>query len=150
MKSEIDQWREQAGLNYFVKPETDPLKGAIDLSVNIDDLDLVAIDKALLVLSNYHNYLSSQAGIIAARVMFLEDSLNSKIDLRAARYTQPTAAERRAIAVSKDENMQKLKERLTKEQTKQLMLRPIVDSIRLKIDALKKIYDRRGRAVNVS
>jgi hypothetical protein len=147
MKVEIDKWREQAGLNYFVKPEGDPLKKAIDLSVDIDDLNLVEMDKAMLVLSNYHSYLSSQAGIIAARVFFLEDELNSRIDLKASRYAAPSAAERRAVAISKDEDARKLKERLAKEQTKQLMLRPIVDSIRLKIDALKKIYDRRGRSV---
>ena len=148
MKTEIDQWREQSGLNYFVKPESDPLKRAIDLSVNIDDLNMVEMDQTLLVLSNYHTYLSSQSGIIGARVLYLEDALNSKIDLKASRYTAPSAAERRAIAISRDEDMQLLKEKLNKEQTKQLMLRPIVDSIKLKIDALKKIYDRRGRSIN--
>lgn len=145
MREEIEKWREQAGLNYFVKPGTDPLKKAIDLSVDIDDLNLVQMDETLLVLSNYHNYLSSQAGIIAARVSYLEEALSEKLDLKASRFTASSAAERRAIAVSRDDELKELKSRLSKEQSKQLMLRPIIDSVRLKIDALKKIYDRRGR-----
>ena len=146
MKNEIVEWREKAGLNYFNKPENDPLKKAIDLSVNIDDVDLVYMDKVLLVLSSYHNYLSSQSGIIAARVSLLDEELNARLDLKAAKYSAPSAAERRAIAISKDEQCADIKKTLGKERSKQLMLRPILDSLKLKIDALKKVFDRRARA----
>jgi hypothetical protein len=147
MKQEIDQWRENSGLNYFARPGEDPLKRAIEMAANVNDLNLEQMDESLLVLSSYHNFLSSQSGIISARVAYLEDSLSTRLDLKAARYTAGSAAERRAIALSRDDELSALKEQLSKEQTKQLMLRPVVDSIRLKIDALKKVHDRRGRNV---
>ena len=147
MKNDIEEWRKNTGLEFFSRPMEDPLKNAIELSTGIDDLDLVGMDKALLVLSNYHNYLSSQMGIINARVIYLEDSYNSQLDLRAGKYTAPSIAERKAIAIAKSDDLGSLKEKLIKEQAKQAMLRPILDSIKLKIDALKKIFDRRGRNV---
>lgn len=147
MKSEIEKWRNDMGFNFLVRPEQDTLKSALELSTNINNLNVEEIDKVLLVLSAYHSFLSSQLGMLDARVSYLEDELNSKLNLKASKYTAPSAAERRAIAISRDKDAAQLDKKLIKEKSKKNMLRPIVDSIRVKIDAIKKIYDRGGRHV---
>lgn len=142
---DVEKWRTDMGLDFLVRPGEDSLKSALELSTNIDSLNLEELDETLLVLSAYHNFLSSQLGMLSARVAYLEDELDSKLNLRAAKYSAPSAAERRAIAISKDKGLLQTEENCIGERIKLNMLKPIVDSIRLKIDALKKIYERRGR-----
>lgn len=151
MDETMRRWREESGLNLFGRPEEDPLKKAVDLAANIGDLSLEELDSTIIVLASYHNYLSSQVGIIGARVEYLEEAFNTNLDSRSARYSAPSAAERRAIAISKNEDLSNISKTLRKERSKQLMMKPLLDSVRLKIDALKKIYERKGRvAANVA
>lgn len=148
MREEIGKWRENLGLEYFIKPDTDPLKKAIEMANDVEDESLAELDKALLVLSNYHAYLGSQFGIIGARVGYLQDELDYQVGARSAGYNAGSAVERRAIVVSRDENLNELRKSLDKEKTKLTMLKPILDSVKVKIDSIKKVYDRRIRNVS--
>lgn len=147
MKEEIDAWRNSTGLSLFKRPDIDPLKVAIDVSNNIDDLNLEEIDMALLVLANYHCFLSSELGKISARVFYFEDLFSTKLDASAASLSAGTVGERKALAIRKYPEISEIKNSLIKEQSKQAMIKPVVDSIKLKIDALKKVYERRGKNV---
>ena len=147
MKEEIEAWRNSTGISLFKRPDADPLKAAIDISNNIDELDLEAIDMALLVLANYHCFLATEIGRISARVLYLDDLFVTRIELSAAKISAATAGERRALALEKYPDISQIKENLIKEQSKQAMLKPILESLKLKIDALKKVYERRGKNV---
>jgi|SRR5690606_15903002 len=148
MREEIGKWRESLGFEYFVKPEEDPLKRAIELADTIDSESLADIDKALLVLSNYYSYLSSQYGIIGARVGYLQDELDYAVGARSLRVNVGSAVERKAVVVTKDDSLMELKKTLDKEKTKLTMIKPILDSVKVKIDSIKKVYDRRIRNVS--
>ena len=61
----------------------------------------------------------------------------------AAKYGASHAKERRAIAISKDDKLQKQKAQLDNEQAKLEMLRPVCDTIKNKIYVMTRIYERR-------
>lgn len=147
MKEELENWRKTTGLDFLIRPDEDMLKTALEMSPKeIIGLDLRDLDGYLIIFSNYHVYLSSQLGIIGAKVGYLEDSLMKQAGPTASRITAGSAQERRAIAIQKgDESLKKIATQLGSERIKLEMLRPVVDAIRTKIDTMRRIYDRRAR-----
>lgn len=138
-------------LDLIIKPADDPLKAAIQFEP--DDFDVVQpkeLDRHLMVLTNYYSFVQSQLGIIGARLLYLEEQLNQKVNLRSHKFGASHASERRALAISKDEELKKLDVELAKEKAKSNMLTPIVFAIKNKIDSIKKIYDRKIREKNVA
>lgn len=146
----FELWKDSMGFSYFKRPEEDFLKIALDVSTNIDSFSPDEIDRAILVLSNYHNFLSFQLGELSAKVKFGYDKLNYNIDLIANKFNASNSSERRALAIANDENIQSYKDSLEKEEFKKNTLQPVVDSLKIKIFALQKIYERRIRSLNVN
>lgn len=150
MKEELENWRKTTGLDFLAKPEEDVLKNALELTPKqTSGLDLKDLDALLIVLTNYHVYLSSQLGIVSAKAGFLDDELMKRVGPVASKYTAGSAHERRAIALARgDDSLKKLDAQLSSEKIKLEMLRPVCDAIRIKIDTLRRIYDRRARERN--
>jgi hypothetical protein len=150
MKEELETWRRTTGLEYLAKPEEDMLKNALEMSPKkIVDLDLRDLDALLIILANYHVYLSAQLGVISAKVSFLEDQLLRVVGPVASKYSAGSAVERRAIAIQRaDESVKKMDGQLSTEKIKLEMLRPVCDAVRTKIDTMRRIYDRRARERN--
>jgi len=142
----VADWRREAGLVYIENQEVDLVKEAIQFSGReVRSINLEQFDELMLVLSNYYIYLHSQLGIISARVRHLEESFDIEVAPLASKYGASHAKERRAIAISKNEILQKKKIILDRETAKLEMLRPVCDTIKNKIYVMSKIYDRRVR-----
>ena len=146
MSKTIVDWRREAGLVYIENQEKDLLEEAIKFSApHLKSVNLEQFDELMLVLSNYYVYLHSQLGILSARVQHLEDAFDIVVAPLAAKHSASHARERRAIAISKSDVLQKKKAQLDNEQAKLEMLRPVCDTIKNKIYVMSKIYDRRIR-----
>ena len=146
MSKTVSDWRREAGLVYIENQKIDLLRDAIKFSAQqVRSVTLEEFDELLLVLSNYYIYLHSQLGILSARVQHLEGVFDIDVAPIAAKYGASHARERRAIAIAKNEKLQKQKSQLDIEQAKLEMLRPVCDTIKNKIYVMSKIYDRRVR-----
>ena len=146
MTTTVSEWRRKAGLVYIENQGNDILEEAIKFSApHLKTVNLEKFDELMLVLSNYYIYLYSELGILSARVQHLEEAFDIVTAPVAAKYGASHAKERRAIAISKHENLQKQKAQLDNEQAKLEMLRPVCDTIKNKIYVMTKIYDRRIR-----
>jgi len=146
MKTTVADWRKKAGLVYIENQGNDILQEAIKFSApQLKSVDLEQFDELMLVLSNYYIYLYSEFGILSARVRLLEDAFDIEVTPLATRYGASHAKERRAMAIAKNEKLQKQKAQLDNEQAKLEMLRPVCDTIKNKIYVMTKIYDRRVR-----
>lgn len=144
MTTTISDWRRKAGLIYIENQEENILKEAIKFSApHLKTVNLEKFDELMLVLSNYYIYLYSEFGILSARVQHLEDAFDISAAPMAAKYGASHAKERRAIAISKDDKLQKQKAQLDNEQAKLEMLRPVCDTIKNKIYVMTRIYERR-------
>jgi hypothetical protein len=144
MSKTVTDWRREAGLVYIENQEKDLLQEAIQFSAShLKTVKLEQFDELMLVLSNYYVYLHSQLGILSARVQHLEDAFDIAVAPLATKYGASHARERRAIAISKSDILQKKKAQLDNEQAKLEMLRPVCDTIKNKIYVMSKIYDRR-------
>ena len=142
----IMDWRKEAGLVYIENQEVDLLQEAIKFSAReVGAINLEKFDELMLVLSNYYIYIHSQLGILSARVKHLEEAFDIEVAPIASKYGASHAKERRAIAISKHDILQKKKVILDRESAKLEMLRPVCDTIKNKIYVMSKIYDRRVR-----
>ncbi len=142
----VTDWRREAGLVYIENQQEDLLKEAIQFSAKeVRSITLEKFDELMLVLSNYYIYLYSQFGILAARVRHLEEAFDIEVAPLATKYGASHAKERRAIAISKNDLLQKKKVILDRECAKLEMIRPVCDTIKNKIYVMSKIYDRRVR-----
>lgn len=120
---EISKWRDETGISLIDKPETDVIKWALGLNETPEDLGeenwLRQYNKAILVLSNYYLYLESECGLSVARFAY-------SLDLK-----------KNGVAVDEEVIMDN--------KAKMNILRPILDGLKNKIDALRKIYDMQIR-----
>lgn len=149
MKEEIAAWRKEMCLDMIVKPSDDPLKSAVQFEpIDFDAIHPKEMDRHLMVLTNYYSYLQSQLGTISARMSYIEEQLNLKVNIKAQRFGASHAAERRALAINKDVELKKLDDELSKERVKFNMLNPVIVGVKNKIDSMKKIYDRKIRDRN--
>lgn len=103
---ELKKWRAETGIGYITSPAEDPLRRAIQSGAELSDCHPKDLDEVLIILTNYHFYLSSEMGRIYAVLV----ATNSEV-CRA----------------------------------KLNMIKPVVEALKVKIDAIKKIYDRRIR-----
>ncbi len=146
MQEQIVAWRKNTGLDFIELGHKDILKEAIKISpTELRQISMPQFDELMLVLSNYYIYLQSELGILIARSEYLQEAFNNAVAPRASKYGASHAGERRAIAVSRDDNLIKMQSKVRVEKTKLEMLRPINDAVRQKMYVMSKIFDRRAR-----
>jgi hypothetical protein len=144
MKEEISAWRKGMGFDYIKRPAEDKLAAVFEVSSQmLDNIPLAELDDMLLILSNYYVFLGSEMGRISASIVFLTDSLKHSVAKKSSRMEGGTAMERHALIVAKDEELSVLNRKLIAANSKREMLQPIYDSIKIKIDSLKRVYFRR-------
>lgn len=132
------------GLDFISRPGEDRLKSAIELStIQMDNMHLSDLDEFLLVLSNYYLYLSSQYGMLMARLKVQGDILNSKVIAHSSKISTGTATERRALVIATNSEVAKINNSLLEIRAQVSMLEPVLEAIKIKIDSLKRIYFRR-------
>lgn len=146
MKEEIVNWQKTSGLDLIGKPSEDILRQALELyDVGAEKLTIQDLDLMLLSLSNYLIYMNAEIGKITANVNFLEDKLTKRCTPLTSSYTARHFAERRALAIEKKPELKEIDDMLVRERYKLDMIKPIADSIRVKVDSLRRVYDRRAR-----
>jgi hypothetical protein len=93
-------------MGFITSPSEDPLRKAIQAGGELADANPRDIDEVVIVLTNYHFFLSSEMGrIYAALIATNSEMMRAKLN----------------------------------------MIKPVVEAVKVKIDALKKIYDRKIR-----
>jgi len=122
----------------------DPLSIAIKImGREFGSLEFSDMDDIIISLSNYFGFLSKQVGEITARIIIFEDRLDLTVAPKASRYGASHARERRAIVIASHEDIGKLNNQLIEEKVKLEILKPICESIKMKVYSLNRIYERR-------
>jgi hypothetical protein len=149
MREELEAWKNKNLLNNIATPEVDPIKRALSIGKELCDLPIQDIEDVLLVLSNYYVYLSSEIGHLSARINYLDGELMRIVSGTHTNHKYFT--EKRQAIVAEDAQAGKIDGTLILEKSKYEILKPIVDGLRFKIDAVKRIHDRRARSrINVN
>lgn len=144
MKEEISNWRKDVGLDFIKRPYKDKLESAITCSSNeLDKMEMSELDELMIVLSNYHLFISSEIGRLSASIRFLDDKLNMSVAKKTAKMDKGTATERYALVIATSEDLSKENEKLTMARCKREQLYPIHDAIKIKLDIMKRIFFRR-------
>lgn len=138
-KNKLSKW----GLDQLRK--TDDIKKYLALSPDeIDAMNLQDVDKALIILGQYQIYLQKELNYWSMRKERENKIFKEKLDLKAKDVVGgkgKTLAEKRAIALEKDEELQELKKGVEKAEVLAKTLDKIPDAINSQIVNFRKIED---------
>lgn len=139
-------WRNAMGLNYILRPKEDVLERSIQVDGRtISTIPMSEFDDTLTSLSNYYMFLQASIGDIAAKIHHINEVLDRKCSEVASKMSGGHYLERKALALSKDEALDKLNTKLNEYRSKLELLRPVAEGVRMKLETLRRIYDRRAR-----
>lgn len=143
LKEEYGNKLSKWGLDQLRK--TDDIKKYLALSPNeIDAMNLQDVDKALIILGQYQIYLQKELNYWSMRQERENKIFKEKLDRKAKNIDSKkgtTLAEKRAIALEEDEELQKLKKGIEKAEVFARTLDKIPDAINSQIVNFRKIED---------
>lgn len=143
---QINDWRKSIGLNLVQRPGEDILVKCIQTDGgSLHDMSMRELDESIVALSNYYLFLKSTIGDLASKIQYINDLIDRKCSEAAAKMTGGHFLERKALALSKDESLDKMNDKLNEFRAKIQLLEPVTDGIRTKLDIVRRIYDRRAR-----
>lgn len=140
-RKSFEQWKDQLGLSFVYRPEEDPLRRAFRVE-SLSTSSLREFADLILVLSNYLVFLNYQIGVIYGRMSSLEESLKLKSTAIASRYKAGHLDERRALAIMDDDSLSATDKEIRGLKAKLGILRPVSDAVKIKLDSLKRIFEK--------
>ena len=111
----------------------------------LNSIDMSELDDVMIALTNYNIFINAQLGRLNAQAEFLENNLNKQMAEKVSRMGNGGFAERKILAISTVDKFNESDNNIKMVRSKINMLQPISNSLRIKIDCVKRIYDRRAR-----
>lgn len=135
-QNKLNKW----GLDQLRK--TNNIKKYLALSPDeIDAMNLQDVDKALIILGQYQIYLQKEQNYWSMRRERETKIFKEKLDQKAKEREGKTLAEKRAIALEEDEELQKLKKGIERAEVFAMTLDKIPDAINSQIVNFRKIEE---------
>lgn len=143
---QINDWRKSIGISLVQRPAEDTLEKCIQVDGGtLNSMPMRELDESIVALSNYYLFLKATIGDLASRVQYINDLLDRKCSEAAAKMSGGHFLERKALALSKDTSLDKMNDKLNEYRAKIQILEPVTDGIKMKLDVVRRIYDRRAR-----
>lgn len=148
VRDEMKEWSEQLGLSPIGQHQVPDVDFAVSFGLSgLEDLSFEDLDAAMVRLSSYLIYLSSQKGSVMARLSLIESSFNQRLNAATEKMLGDnrwrTYPERRALAIRLDSRLRELEAKVMKLKAQAEKLRDLPHSIEVKVNVLKSAYQRK-------
>jgi hypothetical protein len=141
-----EAWRTNMGLNFILRPKEDVLEKSISMDGrSVSTAAMAELDDMLTTLSNYYLFLQSSVGEVAAKIHYINEVLDRKCSEAASKVQGGHYFERKALVLARDEKLNNMNDKLTEYRAKLEILKPIADGVKMKLETMRRIYDRRAR-----